>query len=51
LVVDDELREQLLTRERELDSREGAIAAWVDGLVAFKRALGRACTKHDVECT
>jgi hypothetical protein len=32
--------ELLLTRERELDNREGAIAVWDDGLVAFKCALG-----------
>jgi hypothetical protein len=35
------LWEQLLSWERELETREGAIAAWEDGLVAFERALGR----------
>jgi hypothetical protein len=29
----------LRERERELDSREGAITAWENGLVAFVRAL------------
>jgi hypothetical protein len=33
-VVADELQGQLLAQERELDSREGVIAAWEDGLVA-----------------
>jgi hypothetical protein len=41
-VVAVELREMLLTQERELDSREGTIAAWEDGLAAFERALGGA---------
>jgi hypothetical protein len=30
-----ELQGQLLARERELDSREGAIIAWEEGLAAF----------------
>jgi hypothetical protein len=42
-----ELREQLLARERELESREGAITAWEDGLVAFECALGRVRMEHD----
>jgi hypothetical protein len=42
-VVAVELREMLLTQERELDSREGTIAAWEDGLAAFENALG-GCT-------
>jgi hypothetical protein len=33
-----ELRRQLLAWERELDSREGAITEWGDGLAAFKCA-------------
>jgi hypothetical protein len=45
------LQAQLLTREWELDSREGAIATWEDGLVAFKHALGRACMEHKAERT
>jgi hypothetical protein len=40
-----ELEEQLLAQERELNSREGAIAAWEDGLEAFGRALKKACTE------
>jgi hypothetical protein len=39
--------EQLPTRERELDSKDGVIAMWEDGLVAFECALGRACTERD----
>jgi hypothetical protein len=35
-----ELQEQLLSRERELDSQEGAIIAWEEGLVAFAPTLG-----------
>jgi hypothetical protein len=42
-----ELQEQLLAWERELESREGAVAAWVDGLVAFERALRRVCMEHE----
>jgi hypothetical protein len=42
-----EMREQLLDRERELESREGAIAAWEDGSMMFKRALGRVHTKRN----
>jgi hypothetical protein len=42
-----ELREQLLARERELESREGSIATWEDGLVAFEHALGRVHSEHD----
>jgi hypothetical protein len=48
-VVAAELQEQLLTQERELDSREGTIAAWEDGLAAYKCALGRMCMERDVE--
>jgi hypothetical protein len=40
---------QLLAQERKLDSREGAIVAWEDGLAAFERALGRACMERDAE--
>jgi hypothetical protein len=43
-----ELREQLLARERELDSREGTISMWENGLAASKRALGRVRMEHDV---
>jgi hypothetical protein len=44
-----ELREQLLAHERGLDSREGAIMAGEDGLVASECALGRARTKCYIE--
>jgi hypothetical protein len=40
-MVATELQEQLLARERELDSREGAVATWEDGLVTSQRALER----------
>jgi hypothetical protein len=43
----DEMREQLLAWERELDSREGAIATWEYGLAIFECALGRACAERD----
>jgi hypothetical protein len=42
-----ELQEQLLARERELDSRKGTIAVWKDGLVAFEHTLGRVCIERD----
>jgi hypothetical protein len=48
-VVVAELQEQLLTWERQLDSREGTIAAWVDGLAPSEYAIGRVCMEHDVE--
>jgi hypothetical protein len=41
-----ELQEQLLAWERELDSREGALTMWEDGLVDFERALGKLCTER-----
>jgi hypothetical protein len=44
-----ELQEQLLVRERELDSREGAIVTWEDGLATSKRALGRAGMERNAE--
>jgi hypothetical protein len=42
-----ELQEQLLARERELDSREGAIVAWEESLISFTRALREVRVKHD----
>jgi hypothetical protein len=42
-----ELQGQLLAQERELDSREGAIIMWEDGLAAFECALGEVHTEHD----
>jgi hypothetical protein len=44
-----ELQEQLLARERELDSREGTIAMYEDGLLAFEHALGRVHMDHDAK--
>jgi hypothetical protein len=46
-VVAIELQGQLLTQERELDSREGAITTWEDGLVTFECAPGKVCAEHD----
>jgi hypothetical protein len=34
-----ELQEQLLARERELDSREGSIITWEESLLVSGRAL------------
>jgi hypothetical protein len=45
-----ELRGQLLAGERELNSREGAIVAWEDGLAAFECTLGRVHVECDAEC-
>jgi hypothetical protein len=42
-----ELQEQLLARERDMDSREGAIITWEEGLVAFARALEEVRTECD----
>jgi hypothetical protein len=47
-VVAIELQGQVLARERELDSREGIIAAWEDGLVAFERTLGKVHVEHNI---
>jgi hypothetical protein len=46
-VVILELEEQLLTWERELDSREGAIITWEEGLVAFSCVLREVSTECD----
>jgi hypothetical protein len=46
-VVVVELQGQLLARGRELDSREGAIAMWEDGLMAFECALGKVSAERD----
>jgi hypothetical protein len=45
-----ELQEQLLARERELDSQEGVIVAWEKGLAAFARALREVCVECDDSC-
>jgi hypothetical protein len=44
-VVVVNLQEQLLARERELDSREGTLTTWEDGLVDFEHTLERVCTE------
>jgi hypothetical protein len=41
------LEEQVLLREGELDSREGAIITWEEGLVTFARVLGEVSAEHD----
>jgi hypothetical protein len=46
-----ELQEQLLARERDLDSREGAIIAWEEGLVAFACVLKEVRVKLDASHT
>jgi hypothetical protein len=46
-----ELQWRLLARERKLDSREGAIIRWDEGLVAFARALGVVHVKRDTSHT
>jgi hypothetical protein len=43
------LQEQLLARERELDSREGAITMWEFGSAAFACALGEVCMECDAK--
>jgi hypothetical protein len=50
-VVTVELQGQLLAQERELDSEEGAIVEWEEGLVAFARALEEVCMEHDASHT
>jgi hypothetical protein len=42
-----ELQGQLLARGREMDSREGTIAMWEDGLATFAHALGEVHKKCD----
>jgi hypothetical protein len=45
-----EMQEQHLARERELDNREGALAAWEDDLVAFECTLRRVRMEFDGKC-
>jgi hypothetical protein len=45
-----ELQEQLLARERELDSKEGALMNREDGLAASLCALGRVHMECDAKC-
>jgi hypothetical protein len=42
-----ELQGQLLAQERELDSREGDIDAWEEGLAAFAHMLGEVHVERD----
>jgi hypothetical protein len=42
--------EQLLVRERELDSQENAFMSREDDLVVTERALGRARMECDAKC-
>jgi hypothetical protein len=44
-----ELQELLLTRGREMDSRQGVITTWEDRVAAFEGALGRECMECDFE--
>jgi hypothetical protein len=44
------LQEQLLTRERELNSQENGLMSLEDNLVAIECALGRVCMECDAEC-
>jgi hypothetical protein len=46
-----ELKELLLSWERELDSREGAIITREEGLKAFACALGEVCIERDASRT
>jgi hypothetical protein len=46
-VVTVELQEQLLAWEWELDSREGAIITWEEGLAAFAHVLEEVHAEHD----
>jgi hypothetical protein len=50
LVVVEELQRLLLVRE-ELNSREGAIVTWKDGLTTAGRTLGKACAEREAEHT
>jgi hypothetical protein len=46
-----ELQGQVLARERELDSREGAIITWEEGLAAFAHMHVEVHTEHDTSHT
>jgi hypothetical protein len=50
-VVVEELQRLLLVREEELNSREGAIVTWKDGLTTAGRTLGKACAEREAEHT
>jgi hypothetical protein len=47
--VVNELLEHLLVWERELESREGAVAAQEDGLATSDGTLGMMCMERDAE--
>jgi hypothetical protein len=42
-----ELQEQLLAREKELDSQEGTVVVWKESLMALARALREASAERD----
>jgi hypothetical protein len=42
-----DLQGKLLARERELNSQEGVIVAWEEGLVAFAHTLAEVHVKRD----
>jgi hypothetical protein len=44
-----ELQKQLTPQERELDSRDGTIIAWEEGLMAYAHALGDVSTGCDAD--
>jgi hypothetical protein len=50
LAMVNEWQEQLLVRERELDSREKALTTREDDLAATERALGRARMECKAMC-
>jgi hypothetical protein len=51
LVMAIELQDQLVVRERELDTREGTLMTRENGSVASECTIGRACAESDVEFT
>jgi hypothetical protein len=46
-VVAVELQGSLLAQERELDSREGVVVMWEEGLAAFAHVLGEVRVERD----
>jgi hypothetical protein len=49
--VIDELQEQLLALERELDSQEGTVVTWEEGLTTFAHVLGEAPVRMSYDVT
>jgi hypothetical protein len=45
-----ELQEQLLAWDRGLDSRDGAIIAWEERVIAFALSLGEVSAERDASC-